>query len=379
MHGAYKADKTSGGTVTRTVTYYPVAGAMRINGTLYYILKDHLGSASVVTDSTSPNPQTVAEQRYYPYGETRLTATMLTDKLFTGQREMTGLGIYHYGARFRVAPPKRSGAGYSPKLGRFLSADTIVPGAANPQAWNRYAYVLGNPIRYKDPTGHAPECDADGYCTKKISTHTATARLKVRIKSKYGITMSDGGGKNWDLRKLSLMNTSLANIDASLDGNLKSLVGGSTFSMGEHHPDRDHPNSTYGGWTSGSNITFYTTGNAAIRQMNIYHEFGHLLNNMPGSDNVFSNSLNNLDDPSFVTNNGNGILDTGALKSTLVDDLNYGQHVEAIQHECTCSGEQWADIFANYVAGNINLASPQGRDMYRFITGALEPYVRYYP
>jgi len=39
-------DKTSGGSVTRTVTYYPAAGAMRINSTLYYTLKDHLGSAS---------------------------------------------------------------------------------------------------------------------------------------------------------------------------------------------------------------------------------------------------------------------------------------------------------------------------------------------
>ena len=83
-------DKSSGGTVTRTVTYYPASGAMRINitggsNTLYYILKDHLGSASVVTDSTGT---IVAEQRYYPYGETRLTSTMLTDKLFTGQREM---------------------------------------------------------------------------------------------------------------------------------------------------------------------------------------------------------------------------------------------------------------------------------------------------
>ena len=56
---------------------------------------------------------------------------------------MAGLDIYHYGARF-----------YSPKLGRFLSADTIVPGAANPQAYNRYSYVLGNPLRYTDPTGH---------------------------------------------------------------------------------------------------------------------------------------------------------------------------------------------------------------------------------
>jgi hypothetical protein len=40
-------------------------------------------------------------------------------------------------------------------LARFISADTIVPDPANPQALNRYAYVLNNPLRYTDPSGHA--------------------------------------------------------------------------------------------------------------------------------------------------------------------------------------------------------------------------------
>ena len=56
------------------------------------------GSASVVTDASG---NIVGEQRYYPFGETRFsTGTMYTDKLYTGQREMADLGIYHYNARF---------------------------------------------------------------------------------------------------------------------------------------------------------------------------------------------------------------------------------------------------------------------------------------
>ena len=116
---------------------------MRVNSTLYYVLKDHLGSASVLTN-TSGTVVAGADTRYYPFGEARFsTSAMLTDKLFTGQRQIAELGIYYYGARF-----------YSPKLGRFLSPDTIIPGYANPQSLNRFSYVLNHPILYNDPSGH---------------------------------------------------------------------------------------------------------------------------------------------------------------------------------------------------------------------------------
>jgi hypothetical protein len=52
----------------------------------------------------------------------------------------------HYGARF-----------YSPKLGRFVSADVLVPHPGDPQSWNRYSYTLDNPLKYADPTGHQKE------------------------------------------------------------------------------------------------------------------------------------------------------------------------------------------------------------------------------
>ncbi len=68
---------------------------------------------------------------------------MDTDRRYTGQRWEASLGLYDYRARF-----------YSPGLGRFVSADTVVPGAGNPQALNRYAYVLNSPLKYTDPSGH---------------------------------------------------------------------------------------------------------------------------------------------------------------------------------------------------------------------------------
>lgn len=42
-------------------------------------------------------------------------------------------------------------------IGRFASADTIVPDPASPQSYNRYAYTLNNPLKYTDPSGHFTE------------------------------------------------------------------------------------------------------------------------------------------------------------------------------------------------------------------------------
>ena len=66
----------------------------------------------------------------------------LTDLSYTGQRDL-GMGLMDYKARF-----------YSPTLGRFTQPDTLIPSADNPQAWNRFSYVMNSPILYNDPSGH---------------------------------------------------------------------------------------------------------------------------------------------------------------------------------------------------------------------------------
>ena len=46
-----------------------------------------------------------------------------------------------------------------------MSADTIVPGHANPQSLNRYSYVTNNPLRYTDPTGHMLDAGCSMGCS----------------------------------------------------------------------------------------------------------------------------------------------------------------------------------------------------------------------
>ena len=86
--------------------------------------------------------------RDFPYGARRgLAFNTITAKHFTGQYHETSLpggeGLYTFGARW-----------FDPKLARFVSADTIVPDPGVPQWLNRYAYAIGNPLRYTDPSGH---------------------------------------------------------------------------------------------------------------------------------------------------------------------------------------------------------------------------------
>jgi RHS repeat-associated protein len=82
---------------------------------------------------------------YDAWGNLRVKGTGLpTDVGYTGQR-LDATGLMYYRARY-----------YDPSLNRFISADTMVPSASDPQSLNRYSYVRNRPLNFNDPTGH---CD----------------------------------------------------------------------------------------------------------------------------------------------------------------------------------------------------------------------------
>ena len=47
-----------------------------------------------------------------------------------------------------------NGRVYDPLLGRMLSPDAFVQNPSGTQAFNRYSYVMNNPLKYSDPTGY---------------------------------------------------------------------------------------------------------------------------------------------------------------------------------------------------------------------------------
>ena len=180
--------------------------------------------------------------------------------------------------------------------------------------------------------------------------------------------MSDDGGKTWDKQNLVLMYTSLENVDSALRGGLKSFTNGTTFKLKAQDPkEGDYHGVTH---EDGSGIDFYTKLEDPIRQMNIYHEIGHVLDNAPKTKDVFTNAVNDEVNPSWFSN---GKVKVSALRSDkITDDPNY-PNVQAIQAYNTGSSEVWADAFANYVAGNIDVSSADspGMEMNNFVTGVL--------
>jgi|GEM_PF-3473239 len=123
---------------------------------LQYFLTDHpstgsghrLGSVVATTDS---NGTLTSQQRYLPFGGVRADVPSpnvpATDYGYTGQRNLdSNIGLMDYKARF-----------YSPYLNRFIQPDNLIPSPANPQAFNRYTYVMNSPTNFNDPTGHMCE------------------------------------------------------------------------------------------------------------------------------------------------------------------------------------------------------------------------------
>ncbi|MCP4298624.1 MAG: RHS repeat-associated core domain-containing protein, partial [Proteobacteria bacterium] len=81
-----------------------------------------------------------------PCGEVaqnRSTGTETVTHKYTSQELDQESGLMYYNARY-----------YDPTMARFITPDTMIPDASNSQAYNRYAYVLNNPVVYTDPTGH---------------------------------------------------------------------------------------------------------------------------------------------------------------------------------------------------------------------------------
>ncbi len=119
---------------------------------LEYLHRDHLGSVDTITDAAGAVIQRMSfdawgkrrETGWLPIGANGIVAfdTKTTTRGFTGHEMIDSVGLVHMNGRI-----------YDPEIGRFLSADPHVQAPDNLQSWNRYSYVINNPLSLTDPSG----------------------------------------------------------------------------------------------------------------------------------------------------------------------------------------------------------------------------------
>lgn len=143
-----------------------------------YYHSDSLGSVEVVTDSAGA---VIERHTYEPFGKYRnpngntdlgarggIPARFAAEG-FTGQE--TYHGVYQ-------SLMNMNGRFYDAAIGRFISADPLIQDQFNGQSYNRYAYVLNNPLRYVDPSGFESS-DSEGAPAAQSVTITGSKSLSA--------------------------------------------------------------------------------------------------------------------------------------------------------------------------------------------------------
>ncbi len=122
-----------------------------------YLFTDALGSTHRLTDGNGMPLGTSGRQAFDAFGRRADPASGAglgnaaefafpsdpTAHGYTGHEQLDAFTWIHMNGRL-----------YDVQTGRFLQADSVVGDAGDLQAWNRYSYVLNNPLAYTDPSGH---------------------------------------------------------------------------------------------------------------------------------------------------------------------------------------------------------------------------------
>ncbi|WP_179957848.1 FG-GAP-like repeat-containing protein [Exilibacterium tricleocarpae] len=173
------------------ITLYRDSSGFQTGRATHYIYKDHLGSVDVITDAVGAVGKTMS---FDAWGQRRaavdwedLTTTSLlnfdhsiTTRGYTGHEMLDESGLIHMNGRI-----------YDPRLGRFVQADTVIQFPDMTQSYNRYSYVLNNPTKYTDPSGHIIPLIV-GIAAYAAGANLAVAALWVGIAS-FAQTLMQGG------------------------------------------------------------------------------------------------------------------------------------------------------------------------------------------
>jgi RHS repeat-associated protein len=131
--------------------------------TTRYWFKDHLGSPASEYDVGAVNltplgfdtwglrRKNTSANNFTQSLSTADLASYQSPRGYTGHEHLDDVGLIHMNGRI-----------YDPMIGRFLQPDPIISEPYNSQNFNRYAYVLNNPLMYTDPSGYSTWTEVRG-------------------------------------------------------------------------------------------------------------------------------------------------------------------------------------------------------------------------
>ncbi len=159
-------------------------------GSYKFLHKDYLGSILAISDEAGNK----LEQRHFDaWGnlthlqtgngaiitdkQQLLAASLLIDRGYTGHEHFAEIGIIHMNGRL-----------YDPLLRRFLNADENIQDPYNTQNYNKYSYVLNNPLMYSDPSGEIVWWVAAGIFA--VVSHAAQSYIMNQPMTLHGLAHS---------------------------------------------------------------------------------------------------------------------------------------------------------------------------------------------
>ncbi len=332
--------------------------------------------------TTNANGTIASQMRFTPFGE-ELTwegsGASKTDFGFTGQRNESGFGLMDYNARF-----------YAPSLGRFISADAIIPSPGNPMAWDRFGYVQNNPLSLIDPSGHlvcgSNSNIAEGDCSTPTENYWANFPTVDDLIAEFGVTLTGDfteADKIAILEGLTVIGDAIANITGQTNSYLafQKVFGQLTFSMSDGKKD--------GSWScsgSGSGFSCDPDAGGKIDARLVAHELGHTLNAII-ANNDEATPYDDLWDASIRDNDGlwvTGIQDNGAWVrgysgyiSEGAPDLYHGPN-DWDDAATGTRNEEFADMFMNWAFDSFDYrpeANGAGTARYNWMTTNMSEWI----
>jgi len=167
--GGLKRSYAYGPGIDQAVSMAVYSGGATSAPTVYYYLRDRLGSVLALTDA---NGNIVESYRYDAWGRTtvydaggnQLVQSAVGNRIcFQGREISWGTGLYYFRARW-----------YDPVTGRWLSPDPIgINGGLN-----QYVFCANNPANNIDPSGHCPDDSGQSHDDPVLGVPTLSPKFK---------------------------------------------------------------------------------------------------------------------------------------------------------------------------------------------------------